>query len=233
MYFIGDVHGRIKQYRSIIRGLPEGSSSLQLGDMGIGFKGVHLYPVGCLLKGKHLWIRGNHDSPAACRAHPLYRGDYGYDESEKLFWLGGAWSIDQKWRLENVNWWRDEELSWHDLGAARELYVSSKPQIVATHEAPTEAARLMLTRYCGAIFESGHEFCATDEGVREKGPDYLAFKKEVNFQNTRTSQALQKMLEEWAPRFWCFGHYHVTKAFKIGETEFQCLGELAVREINL
>ena len=65
-----------------------------------------------------------------------------------------------------------------------------------------------------------------------KGEDYQYYKEKTGCINTRTSQALQRMFEEWQPKFWLFGHYHVTKCFKLGNTEFQCLGELVVREIE-
>jgi hypothetical protein len=229
VYFIGDVHGKIKQYRRIIRGLPEGSKSLQLGDMGIGFKGVRLYNAGSMLRGEHLFIRGNHDDPAACRKHPLYIGEYGFDEQEKLFWLGGAWSIDREWRTEGVSWWRDEELNSSQLENAYDLYVSAKPRIVATHEAPSKAALTMLSEL---IPNPYHEFSPTDQSVRLKTDDYRYYKEKLGCVTTRTSGWLQEMLEAWPPSVWLFGHYHLTKSFKLGETEFQCLGELAVREIK-
>jgi hypothetical protein len=239
MFFIGDCHGRIKQYRALIRALPEGAKSLQLGDMGIGFKGVHLFPGGSLLRGDHSFIRGNHDSPAMCRKHKCYKGEWGYDSSEELFYLGGAWSIDQEWRTENVSWWRDEELSYAELDKAYQLYVQTKPRIVATHEAPCLAAWRML----GSLVEGqngivgvsyqAHEPCPTDQSVRLKGDEYAYYKSKLGCVNTRTSQALQRMFEEWQPEYWLFGHYHRDMDFRIGRTQFSCLNELTLKEINL
>jgi len=228
--FIGDVHGKIKQYRALIRGLPEGAKSLQIGDMGIGFKGVSLYPAGSLLRGDHKFIRGNHDSPAACLAHKLYKGDWGYDATEQLFYLGGAWSIDQNWRVEGVSWWRDEELSYPELDRAYQLYVRVKPRIVATHEAPSRAAWHMLESLVGG---GSHAPCPTDQDMRLKGDEYAYYKQKLGCVNTRTSQALQRMFEEHQPEYWLFGHYHASRRFFLGKTEFQCLNELDTREIIL
>jgi hypothetical protein len=234
MLFIGDNHGHVERYRKIIRGLPEGAKSLQLGDFGLGFKGVHHFPGGSMARGWHKFIRGNHDSPEVCRKHPLYLGDYGYLEDEKLFYLGGAWSIDKDWRVPGISWWEDEELSYAELDSAYQLYVKSRPQIVATHEAPSKAAWTMLDRLLRHNGEyQPHPYCPTDQTVAVKGDEYAYYKAKLGCVNTRTSQALQRMFEEWQPLHHYFGHYHLTTSFKIGRTQFHCLGELATEECNL
>lgn len=224
--FIGDVHGKTGPYVSKLRQLPEGSKSLQLGDMGLGFKGVGLPPPGSVSPSlDHKFIRGNHDSPEKCRTHPNYAGEYGYWPEEELFFLGGAWSIDWKWRVEGISWWRDEELSIEELYKAHQLYIETKPRIVATHEAPSVAAQTMLS---GMIIPST-EANATNV---EKGEEYHYYKAKLGCVNTRTSQALQQMFEIHQPEMWFFGHYHVTKQFQIGRTKFQCLAELATFELQ-
>ncbi len=228
--FMGDVHGKVKQYRRIIRALPEGSKSLQLGDLGLGFKGVFLYPGGCLARGDHQFIRGNHDNPTVCRRVKGYAGDYGYWPQERLFYLGGAWSIDQQWRTPLVSWWPDEELSLEELNKAHQLYVESKPLIVATHEAPTVAAIRVLQMAQGLYT---HAPLMGDDQDRPKGEEYQYYKAKLGCVNTRTSQALQQMFEIWQPKYWLYGHYHLTCSFVARGTEFQCLGELATREITL
>ena len=91
--FIGDVHGHIDAYMRVRGNTP----SFQIGDMGLGFPNTAL-PKG----GEHRFIRGNHDDPAACRKHPNYAGDFGYDPDCDLFYMGGAWSIDGEWRKERM-----------------------------------------------------------------------------------------------------------------------------------
>lgn len=229
MLFIGDCHGRTDALTQLLWSKEFiGKLAFQLGDMGIGFEGVRLreFPR------KHfLWIRGNHDHPACCREHPNYAGDFGYLEDEKLFFLGGAWSIDAKWRTPGVSWWEDEELSYKELDEAYQLYVQVKPRIVATHEAPSKAAWSMLASLTGNI--AHHDYCPTDQSVRVKGDEYEYYKQKLGCVNTRTSQVLQRMFEEWQPRYWYFGHYHMTRTFQIGRTEFTCLNELDTREIEL
>ena len=49
---------------------------------------------------------------------------------------------------------------------------------------------------------------------------------------TRTGQALDAMFEVHQPKYWFFGHHHVSWKGKVGQTEFQCLNELEVVCIN-
>lgn len=209
MIFIGDVHGKTGQYCHLLESFPE-TSTLQLGDMGLGFKGVGLPPPGRSLPyGNHRFIRGNHDDPEKCKKHPWYAGEFGYWPYSEIFYLGGAWSIDRDYRIEGATWWRDEELSYSQLEQAIDLYKTVKPRIVATHECPVRANNLLLGDLMGSYFIA-------------KG----------GCVNTRTSQALQVMFDAWKPDHWVFGHYHVTKDFPIHGTQFHCLAELDTLELK-
>ena len=200
---IGDVHGLTDTYQKMVRRLPEGQRSVQIGDMGMGFKGVGLHEM----SQDHKWFRGNHDNPEKCRANANYLGDYGYLPEDKLFWLAGGYSIDRSHRIEGVSWWRDEELSIEELGKAVNLYEESKPDYVLSHEAPTEAA-IWILQSLGIIG---------------------GYKRSDN-ENSRTAQALQIMYEMHQPKEWVFGHFHVDKTFHLKQnsrTEFHCVGELS------
>jgi hypothetical protein len=196
---IGDVHGFTSAYQKLIKKLPVGQRSIQLGDMGLGFEGVDLDQ----LADTHTWFRGNHDNPVKCRLHPNYRGDYGYDSETGIFHLAGAWSIDRAYRTEGRTWWADEELNYAELDEAVKMYRTVKPRFVVSHEAPVRAVRVLLSNL--------------------KGPYFAAKLQDVN---TRTSQALQVMLEYHQPDKWVFGHYHVDKEFYVPEitTKFICVG---------
>ena len=130
---IGDTHGRIFEYLKLIEDVDE---SIQIGDMGIGFKGISLPP-----SSDHKFFRGNHDSPQVCRAHPNYLSDWGYDEEKGLFWFSGADSIDKHLRREGVSWWRDEELSIGEFNRALEMYEQVKPRVVLSHDGPQDFMR--------------------------------------------------------------------------------------------
>jgi hypothetical protein len=204
---IGDVHGKTGTYQKMIRRMPEGQRTIQIGDMGIGFSGVGLHEM----PPDHKWFRGNHDNPEKCRATTNYLGDWGYLEADRLFWLAGAFSMDQKWRIEGVSWWRDEELSIMQLNEAIDLYKEKKPRFVVSHEAPARAGRSLLDGLMGPCFSAKGECC-----------------------NSRTSQALQYMLEWHQPEEWVFGHYHVDKTFQVQncKTKFTCVAELHTYELH-
>jgi hypothetical protein len=212
MYFIGDTHGKIEKLLRIVGTLPKDAEVFQLGDMGLGFRGVFLPHL------KHFkFIRGNHDSPKQCQAHPNYAGEYGYDYDTGIFWIGGAWSIDAMYRTEDVSWWRDEELSTFQLEDALKLYSEVKPHIVVSHEAPSEAAKALLN---AAI-------------IANPGGEQGYFGAKFGCVKTRTSETLQKMFNAHKPDKWIFGHYHFDKTFELDGCEFTCLAELSVKEVKL
>jgi hypothetical protein len=196
---IGDVHGSTKTYQKYVRRLPDGQRSLQIGDMGLGFKGVGLHDMGP----NHKFFRGNHDAPDKCRSHANYLGDYGFLPEDNIFYLAGAFSIDRAWRIEGQSWWADEELSYDELGKAIDLYRQVKPRFVISHEAPAKSGNVLLADLQGPYFAA-------------KG----------GCVNSRTAQALESMLSFHQPEELVFGHYHVDKQFYVPgwSTKFTCVG---------
>lgn len=224
--------------RRVYPNLEEGELVIQVGDMGIGFSNIPVYP-------DHVkWIRGNHDDPQAAREHPNYLGDYGYDEKHEMFWLAGAWSIDWQWRKiwnqkeyekwvrfkQNSSkpvkkcWWPDEELSQEELDKALDLYIEKKPRIMISHEAPSNITPHVLIRK-GLTFKEGDPMFNPEF---ERMRDYSDFNRPEKLQciETRTSKTLQRMLNHHTPRFWCFGHFHISKTIDTGSTLFKCCAEL-------
>ncbi len=143
MIFVGDIHGDWEKLTRILDRHPT-EEIFQIGDLGLGF------PIAVNLRtGKPFrtdpkefperfrFIRGNHDNPEVCRSYPNYAGDFGYDEATKMFWMGGAWSIDHNLRTMGVDWWHDEELSAAQCAAAADLYLSVRPDVVVTHTCPS------------------------------------------------------------------------------------------------
>jgi uncharacterized protein YutD len=143
MLLISDVHGQFHAYKSIIK-RTGAKKSLQLGDFGLGFD-PYVDDIDMSgFEGTHLFIRGNHDNPAVCRKSKIYAGDFGVLHGEfidglfdKLFFISGAWSIDQAYRTENVSWWKDEQLSQEELSNAVNLHLEEKPDIMCSHDCPT------------------------------------------------------------------------------------------------
>lgn len=204
---VGNVHGKTGQYQKMLRQKYADRTTVQIGDMGIGFKGVGLHKM----DDRHTWFRGNHDDPAKCRVTTNYRGDWGFDNANNFFWVAGAVSIDRDMRIEGISWWRDEELSYAELDYIVQEYSRVKPDYVLSHEAPRKAADVLLHTLSG---------------------DYFAAKRDCA--NSRTAAALQCMLDIYQPKIWCFGHYHFSHTFAVPfyDTKFTCVSELDTYELD-
>lgn len=210
VFFIGDVHGLFPQYLTYCERLTDlGLPSIQVGDYGVGFQGwkserEYLDPDN-LTKNNHRFIRGNHDSPRACKEMPNWIRD-GHVEvigESKVMFVGGGWSIDREFRIEGHSWWPDEECSYETLGFFISKYETEKPDVMVTHECPTEISR--------------HLFGDTIK----------------NIQGSRTANSLQNMFEIHKPKLWVFGHFHMSKDVTVLGTRFICLDELELAEIEL
>lgn len=201
MRFIGDVHGKFEDYLAKAKAYK--GETFQVGDMGLGFG-----PQLPKLSKRHKFIRGNHDNPELCKAHYNYAGDYGYWEESKLFFIGGAYSIDINFRLayEKTHgrkiWWSDEELSLIELQEAFAMYKKKDPKVVVSHDCPTQVALHILDKLTPG------------------------FRPEKKVQ-TRTGDALDRMFRYHQPNTWIFGHYHLDQDFELGGTRFICLSELS------
>lgn len=203
--FIGDVHGKYEPYKKLIKDVP---TSIQVGDMGVGFRRNSNNRLGeeygnpphyAMVKGNHRFIRGNHDNPSSCKNHSQYISD-GTVEG-KIMLVGGALSIDKEWRIKDINWWEDEELSQEELDKLLSVYLKTKPEIMVTHDCPEDVAKMIVGYTTGAWV------------------DKLDFP-------SRTRVAFQHMISGHSPKYWIFGHWHVPFNIEYNLTNFICLPEL-------
>lgn len=192
MRFIGDIHGKLFSYMPIISGASE---SVQVGDFGVGFLPEYGLCDTLHADGQHKFIRGNHDDPELCKQRPGYIPDGTYDEKRDILYVGGAWSIDWKYRTPGYSWWPEEELSTTELVKMHELFVHHGPRVMVTHDCPTSVA---------------FEFFL-------KGTSKPQFK-------TRTAEAFEGMIQRYQPEVWIFGHWHEDVDRVINGTRFICLG---------
>ena len=206
---IGDVHGKYDRYKKIIADLAD---SIQVGDLGIGFRRRTGYRAGefytnpphcAMARGNHRFIRGNHDNPGECRKNSQWIAD-GIIEFDVMF-LGGGLSVDREWRTEGYNWWSDEELGIGELNTLVDVYAVAWPRVMITHDCPESVA----VRMC-----------------RLSGNGMLDFP-------SRTRQALQSMLEMHQPEMWVFGHWHFSFDHVLDGTRFICLAELEYKDIEI
>lgn len=215
MRLIGDVHGKYDRYKRIIK---DGPPSIQVGDMGVGFRRTQgprageftqNPPHAAMVEHQARFIRGNHDNPGECYKHSQFITD-GHVENDAMF-IGGAISIDKEFRLEGYSWWPNEELSITELNGLVDRYVHVKPRVMITHEAPREIGEAILSL------------------IPKVGGG--AFKKI----ESRTAQAFQAMWSAHSPDLWVFGHWHysfdhVLHGGREKGTRFVCLAELEYRD---
>ena len=138
---IGDVHGKYRLYHEIIRQSNYFPYTVQLGDFG--FKYETLDNVD---SNKHKIIGGNHDNYSRIISIPHYLGDFGYSclNGVDFFYYRGAYSIDRQYRTVGIDWWEQEQVTIDQFMKARELYRSTKPKIVISHDCPDNIGFRML-----------------------------------------------------------------------------------------
>ena len=138
---IGDVHGDdysfygFKQYLNIISDI---ELSIQIGDFGNrSWSLLKEYNVDGFM---HKIIAGNHDNYDYILQNlpDAYLGDFGNFDfcGLKFFHCRGGDSIDKAQRMQSLDWWQDEELTYAKSEKAFDLYIETKPEIVITHVFP-------------------------------------------------------------------------------------------------
>lgn len=148
MKFIGDVHGKYSPYKKLIR---ENRDTIQVGDLGIGFRRfphgefTTNPPYDEMVKANSRFIRGNHDNPGVCRNNTQWIKD-GTVEGDVMF-IGGAFSVDWKYRYSEFSWWDDEELSPHEMIVCTETFNKVLPRVMITHDCPASIVPYMPYAY--------------------------------------------------------------------------------------
>jgi hypothetical protein len=188
--FISDVHGKWDVYEELCK---KYANTIQVGDFGMGFE-YETRREAPRLSLNHRFIRGNHDSPQKCYSHPNFIKDGTIETigSTKVMFIGGAWSSDQYRRTEGKNWWRDEECSYADFQKFLDLYEAEKPDLMVTHDCPSDFAKLYLL--------GAHK------------PPYPSV----------TGNALMVMHNIHQPKNWVFGHWHSDICQEHNGTVFHC-----------
>lgn len=206
---IGDVHGLKSEFELILKNTTEHVTQVfQVGDMGVGFgqgEDWHESLDKLLIEHNCRWIRGNHDSPEECKEMKSWIKDG--TVCEDWMFVGGAWSIDYSWRIPNVSWWEDEELSYEELDLISSIYEQVKPRVMITHDFPKLA--------------SDELFFSPGKPLHRK-PQY----------KTKTASALQSMFESHQPDLWVAGHWHFDADKKIENTRFVCVNELSFIDVD-
>ena len=204
MLYIGDVHGKFERYKKILQ-KSDRSESIQVGDMGVGFRNLHgdysaNPPYDAMTRdgARHLFFRGNHDNPMVCRSQSLCIPD-GTIIGDQMI-IGGAFSVDWMHRIDGFSWWKDEECSMTDFSHFIDIAVTRRPAIMVTHDCPS------------SIVDMIHS--------------------ENHIPPSRTQIGLQAIFEFHQPDYWIFGHHHKSFRQTVDGTTFICLNELETVEIS-
>lgn len=216
---IGDIHGEFYKLNYDIKRLQLTDAYLiQCGDTGFGFEPpdkerIALRPLQITLEKNNLhlfMIRGNHCNPVYFekRHHPYECQNItllpDYSElvllGKKILLVGGAISIDRRFRREGESWWSNEEFC---LKKEDEFsYKDKQYDLVVTHTRPS---------ICGAFkgFDSIREWCNRDSNLEY---DLIEEGKKLNY-----------LYENTKPKYFCYGHFHESLTTTYENTTFKCL----------
>lgn len=210
---ISDVHGKYDRLVPLLN-FNQFDYIVQLGDLGYNLNILSMFD-----SDKLLVCFGNHDSHDIRSFYPHFLPDFGYNTlgNFSFFHVSGAFSIDWQLRQKKYfsgewtqTWFPEEELSILELNEAVKLYSRHNPDIMLTHDAPRSIANII-----------GNKDFLRNWGYN---PDTFT---------TRTSEALQAMLDIHRPKLWVFGHFHVNFDETINGTRFICRKELGYTDLTV
>ena len=143
---IGDVHGNHNVIIDALQTCHQFDLTIQLGDFGAGFGAEAYLP---LVSGdKFKVLHGNHDNYDKLISHPHNLGRFGVFDfaGKKIFFVAGAWSIDQQFRKEGVSWWQNEELSTKEAIECLDLWDAEckNIDILLSHDGPSICTQHIL-----------------------------------------------------------------------------------------
>lgn len=213
----GDWHGNTVATRRAMHFAQKFGASevFQVGDFGFGWRQVasgdamidacsraaSAYEVDLF------WLDGNHENfdkleeigafgaqepvELAPRVFYVPRGCVIERDGKRALVIGGAYSVDKKYRTPHKSWWPQEEITHADL---ERCYEAGEVDVVFSHDAPHPAFVAALT-------------LAADGDLAEA--DHLVWKNDLAFPGAAPNRmALQSVLESANPRLWVHGHYH-------------------------
>ena len=211
-FCISDHHGKDSKYENIIKKIDKnhlGSSSVCLGDTGVGFVTKHSggkksYRMLPYYGPNHIVLAGNHDDRFFAKDIPNFICSWQYRQigNSNVLFIPGEESplFDRKHRTEVVDWFPHEELSEQKMDTLYNEYKTNKPDIIISHGAPTVILEQTLDKLFGS---------------------------------SRTRQLLDALWELYRPKQWIFGHYHIAVHVSIGGTLFMCRPELGVIKLEV
>ena len=201
--FIGDIHGDFQKLQQMIKPYIN-TVFIVAGDCGFGFYNTKEEHIIKMLKSTWnqflekrnltlLFIRGNHDLPMmftdelfSDRFRLLRDYSMVTVDNTRILCVGGAVSVDRRFRNTDKDWWIDEEMYRPDL------FLHVDIDIVCAHTANRDWITHLLPPM----------------------PDWLKISFDVDKKLTPDSQRENKLCEDlihlFKPKYWIHGHYHVS-----------------------
>lgn len=153
--FVGDVHGKFREFRALFDSNPElrqADAVVQLGDFGLFPDYQETFdppPVPVY------WLDGNHEyfpdirdivEPTEIRENLIYvpRGSVLELGGLCVGFLGGGESIDRHHRQEGVDWFPEETIRYADM---MRFSANARVDVLATHTPPLHVMRALIGPY--------------------------------------------------------------------------------------
>lgn len=225
----GDWHGSSLHGRQAIQYAAMKGASLivQCGDFGLwpgtgGQDYLRVLNKACEQNNVDVWwLPGNHedydqiaeielagtDEPITMgkysRLHYLPRGVRWQWWGKNFMALGGAISVDRKWRIEGESYWPAEVLTDADVEHA--LREPHGMDVIFSHDCPQ-----------GVMIPG----IGPDSKQR---PGEMIWPADVMYESQQSRLKLRKVWSVHKPQLWFHGHFHVDYEFWLGETKFRGL----------
>jgi hypothetical protein len=143
---IGDIHCDLNKINNIKQSAHKYDLTIQIGDFGVGF-GAEYY-LKEIDSDRVKILAGNHDNYNLLSEYPHNLGRFGVLDcaDKKIFFVCGAWSIDQAYRTPNLSWWSNEELSFSEANDCLDLWdrVKDNIDLVISHDGPINVTQHIL-----------------------------------------------------------------------------------------
>lgn len=211
LVFIGDLHGSFETLVQLIKPFTD-TCFIVCGDCGFGFADTKYAKIQKMIKANFdaglekrnnylLFFRGNHDDPSYFEA-PIkdyinthrfrLMEDFTIVEvaRERVMCIGGAVSVDRRFRKVNSSYWFDEEISFKNYDLHRYVKETEVPiTILATHSAPRKYVMAYVKK---------------EDWVR------ISFDvdKKLVLDCDREDKVLENMYKNYPAPKWIHGHYH-------------------------
>lgn len=220
IYIWGDTHGNWDQmFLKINQYNISNCHIIHVGDIGIGFreKSWEVKEINLLndyFRSKEIifmGIRGNHDNPE------YFNGDYTLSNfrliedysahkinGEIFLFIGGAISIDRKWREIGKDYWPEEAIKAPGC-------ISQRPSIIISHDCPLEVGFSSESLY--------------DELENMVKTDSITGRRIL-------SSVFDQLKAQTPPKKWFYGHYHSNQMESILGTDFHMMGINSVYELR-